>query len=115
MFNFFTTITNAIEHTTIKKTFGSYKNAALIEGNINLLHKLQDEKLCNSRFIEPEETLFTLDQLLEPEQKPESKDILLEAKKKEEKTKSEDMKEAFIEWFKSLDDENKKFIKDAMK
>ena len=104
MFNFLTTIFNAAEHSTVKKVFGSYHNAAVIEGNINLLHKLQDEKLCNSHFIEPEEALITLDMLLGEKQK-----------KPEPKSEPKDMKEAFIEWFKSLDDEDKKFIKDALK
>ena len=99
MFNFLTTLTNALEHTTIKKTFGSYKNAALVEGNINLLHKLQDEKLCNSRFIEPEETLFTLDQLLKPEPKPEPKD----------------RKTTILEWYDALTADEKEMLKNAMK
>jgi hypothetical protein len=98
MFNFFTTITNAIEHSTIKKVFGSYKNAALVEGNINLLHKLQDEKLCNSMFIEPEEPLFTLD-------------MLLGEKKKEE---PKDRKTTILEWYNSLTVEEKEMLKNAM-
>lgn len=63
MFNFLKTLCNAAEHSTVKKVFGSYKNAAIVEGNLNLLHKLQDEGLCNSRFIEPAETQITLDML----------------------------------------------------
>lgn len=63
MFNFIKTLCNAAEHSTVKKIFGSYKNAAIVEGNLNLLHKLQDEGLCNSRFIEPDETHITLDML----------------------------------------------------
>ena len=63
MFNFLKTLCNAAEHSTVKKIFGSYKNAAIVEGNLNLLHKLQDEGLCNSRFIEPDETHITLDML----------------------------------------------------
>lgn len=63
MFNFLKTLCNAAEHSTVKKVFGSYKNAAIVEGNLNLLHKLQDEGLCNSRFIEPDETRITLDML----------------------------------------------------
>ena len=99
MFNFLTTLTNALEHTTIKKTFGSYKNAALVEGNINLLHKLQDEKLCNSHFIEPEETLFTLDQLLKPEPKLEPKD----------------RKTTILEWYDALTADEKEMLKNAIK
>lgn len=106
MFNILNTLANALEHTTIKKAFGGYQNAAIIEGNLNLLHKLQDEKLCNSRFIEPEEALITLDMIL-GEKKPEPKP--------EPKAKPEDMKEAFIKWFNSLEDNDKKFIKDALK
>ena len=102
MFNILTTLANALEHTTIKKAFGGYQNAAIVEGNLNLLHKLQDEKLCNSRFIEPEEALITLD-------------MLLGEKKKPEESKPEDMKEAFIKWFNSLGSEDKQFIKDALK
>lgn len=64
MFNLLHTLSSAVEHSTVKKVFGSYKNAALVEGNLNLLHKLQDEGLCNSRFIEPDETHITLDMLL---------------------------------------------------
>ena len=104
MFNILTTLANALEHTTIKKAFGGYQNAAIIEGNLNLLHKLQDEKLCNSKFIEPEEALITLDMLLGEKKKPEKPEA-----------KSEDPKEAFIKWFNSLDDENKNFIKNALK
>ena len=63
MFNFLKTLCNAAEHSTVRKVFGSYKNAAIVEGNLNLLHKLQDEGLCNSRFIEPDETHITLDML----------------------------------------------------
>lgn len=102
MFNILNTLANALEHTTIKKAFGGYQNAAIVEGNLNLLHKLQDEKLCNSKFIEPEEALITLDMLLgEKAKKPEAK--------------SEDPKEAFIKWFNSLGDDDKKFIRDALK
>lgn len=64
MFNLFHTLSSALEHTTVKKAFGSYKNAALVEGNLNLLHKLQDEGLYNSHFIEPDESHITLDMLL---------------------------------------------------
>ena len=101
MFNLFHTLASALEHTTVKKAFGSYRNAALVEGNINLLHKLQDEGLCNSGFIEPDEPLMTLDMILK-EKKPEEK-------------KPEDMKASFIAWFNSLDDKDKQFIKDALK
>lgn len=99
MFNFLTTVCNAIEHTTIKKTFGSYHNAAVVEGNINLLHKLQDEKLCNSRFIEPEEALITLDMLLGEKKKPEPKPD----------------KQSLTEWFNSLSSEEKQVLKDLLK
>ena len=98
MFNFLTTLCNAAEHSTIKKVFGSYKNAAVVEGNINLLHRLQDEKLCNSRFIEPEENVFTLDMLLNNKE-PEPKD----------------RKTTILEWFNSLTAEEKELVKNAMK
>ena len=101
MFNILTTLANALEHTTIKKAFGGYQNAAIVEGNLNLLHKLQDEKLCNSRFIEPEEALITLDMLLG------------EKKKKPEEPK--DKKQSLIEWFNSLTPEEKELIKDLVK
>lgn len=104
MFNILTTLANALEHTTIKKAFGGYHNAAVVEGNLNLLHKLQDEKLCNSRFIEPEEALITLDMLLGEKKK-----------KPEEKKEPEDMKAAFIAWFNGLDVKDKEFIKEAIK
>lgn len=101
MFNFFTTLCNALEHTTVKKTFGSYKNAAIVEGNINLLHRLQDEKLCNSRFIEPEESTFTLDMLFgEKESKPEE---------------PKDRKTTILEWYNALTAEEKEMLKNVMK
>ena len=99
MLNFLTTLCNAAEHSTIKKVFGSYENAAVVEGNINLLHRLQNEKLCNSHFIEPEEALFTLD-------------MLLDRKKKKEEPKD---KKSLIEWFNSLSDEEKQTLKDLLK
>lgn len=99
MFNILNTLANALEHTTIKKAFGGYQNAAIVEGNLNLLHKLQDEKLCNSRFIEPEEALITLDMLLGEKKKPEPKD----------------KKQSLIEWFNSLTPEEKEMIKDLVK
>ena len=77
MFNLFHTLSSAVEHSTVKKVFGSYKNAALVEGNLNLLHKLQDEGLCNSKFIEPDETHITLDMLFKSDvdEKPAEIDL----------------------------------------
>ena len=77
MFNFFKTLCNAAEHSTVRKVFGSYKNAAIVEGNLNLLHKLQDEGLCNSRFIETEESALTLDMLFksDADEKPAEIDM----------------------------------------
>lgn len=75
MFNFLKTLCNAAEHSTVKKVFGSYKNAAIVEGNLNLLHKLQDEGLCNSRFIEPAEPALTLDMLFKSDSVDEGIDL----------------------------------------
>ena len=75
MFNLMHTIASAVEHSTIKKVFGSYKNAALVEGNLNLLHKLQDEGLCNSKFIEPNETHITLDMLFKADDEKPATEI----------------------------------------
>ena len=76
MFNFLKTLCNAAEHSTVRKVFGSYKNAAIVEGNLNLLHKLQDEGLCNSRFIETEESALTLDMLFKADdEKPAEIDL----------------------------------------
>ena len=99
MFNFLTTLCNAAEHSTIKKVFGGYKNAAIVEGNINLLHKLQDEKLCNSHFIEPEETMLTLDMLFEKKEQPEPKS----------------RQQTLLEWWNSLSDEERQFFKELNK
>lgn len=106
MFNFLTTLCNAAEHSTIKKVFGSYENAAIVDGNINLLHKLQDEKLCNSHFIEPEEQLFTLDMIL-------GKKVKRMVKQDEEGIKQN--KQSLVEWFNSLSDEEKALLKELNK
>lgn len=89
---------------TVEKAFGDYESAAQAQADVNRLSAIMDSSVIGKRFSKrkTKEQLFLEDILGEPEipeVKPEPKD----------------MKEAFLEWFKSLDDENKKFIKDALK
>ena len=88
---------------TVNKTFGSYENAAQAQADVNLLAAFMDAGVTRKRFSKrTEQNVLTIEDIF-GEEKPE------------EKQKPEDMKASFIAWFNSLDDENKKFIKDALK
>lgn len=92
---------------TVNKTFGNYENAAQAQADVNLLAAFMDAGVTRKRFSKrTEQNVLTIEDIF-GEEKPEPKPV--------EKPKPEDMREAFLTWFKSLDDENKKFIKDALK
>ena len=83
---------------TVTKTFGDYESAAQAQADVNLLAAYMDAGVVRKNFSKrKKQNVFFIEDILEPKEKPE------------------DMKDTFIEWFKSLDDENKKFIKDALK
>ena len=83
---------------TVTKTFGDYESAAQAQADVNLLAAYMDAGVVRKNFSKrKKQNVLFIEDTLEPKEKPE------------------DMKDTFIEWFKSLDDENKKFIKDALK
>ena len=85
---------------TVTKTFGDYESAAQAQADVNLLAAYMDAGVVRKNFSKrKKQNVLFIEDTLEPKEKP----------------KPEDMKDTFIEWFKSLDDENKKFIKDALK
>lgn len=85
---------------TVNKTFGGYENAAQAQADVNLLAAFMDAGVTRKHFSKrAQENVLTIEDIFGEEPKPKPKD----------------MKEAFIEWFNGLDDENKKFIKDALK
>lgn len=86
---------------TVNKTFGSYENAAQAQADVNLLAAFMDAGVTRKKFSKrAQQNVLTIEDIF-GEEKPEPK--------------PEDMKEAFIAWFSTLDDENKKFIKEALK
>ena len=92
----------AATDTTVTKVFGNYDNAAAAQADVNTLAQILDSSVTVRKFSKrkQQQTLCL-------------EDILGE--KSEEPKEPKDMKEAFIAWFNSLDDENKAFIKDALK
>lgn len=85
---------------TVTKTFGDYESAAQAQADVNLLAAYMDAGVVRKNFSKrKKQNVLFIEDTLEPE----------------EKKKPEDMKEAFIEWFNSLDETNKQFIKDAIK
>lgn len=90
----------------VNKTFGNYENAAQAQADVNLLAAFMDAGVTRKHFSKrAQENVLTIEEIFGEEPQP----------KPVEKPKPEDMREAFLTWFKSLDDENKKFIKDALK
>ncbi|MBQ3932969.1 MAG: hypothetical protein II653_04375 [Lachnospiraceae bacterium] len=84
---------------TVTKTFGDYESAAQAQADVNLLAAYMDAGVVRKNFSKrKKQNVLFIEDTLEPEEK-----------------KPEDMKEAFIAWFSSLDEENKKFIRDALK
>lgn len=88
---------------TVNKTFGSYENAAQAQADVNLLAAFMDAGITRKKFSKRKpENMLTIEDIF-GEEKPEAK------------PEPEDMKTAFIKWFNSLGDDDKKFIKDALK
>lgn len=86
---------------TVTKTFGDYESAAQAQADVNLLAAYMDAGVVRKNFSKrKKQNVLFIEDTLEPEEKvPEPKD----------------MKKAFIEWFNSLEDKDKQFIKDALK
>jgi hypothetical protein len=89
---------------TVNKVFGDYDNAASAQADVNTLAAIIDSGITVRHFSKrrPQQQLYLEDLLGVEREEPEEK-------------KSEDPKEAFIKWFNSLGDDDKKFIKDAIK
>lgn len=85
---------------TVNKTFGNYENAAQAQADVNLLAAFMDAGITRKKFSKRA-----------PQNAITIEDIFGEEKPKPEKL----TKEALLEWFNSLDDESKGFIKDALK
>ena len=90
----------AATDSTVEKVFGSYDNAAAAQADVNTLAQILDSGVTVRKFSKrKQQQPLCLEDIFGEEEKPEPKD----------------MKEAFIAWFNSLDDNNKQFIKDAIK
>lgn len=89
----------AATDSTVEKVFGSYDNAAAAQADVNTLAQILDSGVTVRKFSrrKPQQALCLEDILGGNEPEPV------------------DMKEAFIKWFNSLSQEDKTFIKDALK
>lgn len=87
---------------TVTKTFGDYETAAEAQADINLLAEFMAADVTRKRFSKRvQKRALAIEDILgepKPVEKPEKP-----------------TKEALLEWFNSLDDESKGFIKEALK
>lgn len=89
----------AATDSTVTKVFGNYDNAAAAQADVNTLAEILDSGVTVRKFSK----------------RKQERALCLEDILGEKSEKPEDMKEAFIKWYNSLDDADKSFVKDLVK